>query len=68
MTVYSHDKIKPWLKGQLGVLVAEYLEAEGVVAGAIARLLDRLAIEASDEAIQSTEHSVGWPGTSNGLL
>jgi hypothetical protein len=44
MAINSHDKVKPRLQGQLRVFVAEYLEAIGVVAGAIPRLLDRLAV------------------------
>jgi hypothetical protein len=56
MAINSHDKVKPWLQGQLGVFVAEYLEAIGVVAGAIPRLLDRLSVQPPNKSIKRTKH------------
>jgi hypothetical protein len=44
MTVDSHDKVKPWLQRKLWVFVAEDLETECVVAGAVTRLLARLPV------------------------
>jgi hypothetical protein len=51
MTVDSHDKIKPWLQRQLGVFIAEDLEAERVVAGARPRLLTGFPVQSANESI-----------------
>lgn len=56
MSINSHDKVKPRLQGQLGVFVAEYLEAISIVAGAIPRLLDRLAIQPPNKSIKRAKH------------
>ena len=56
MPVYSNDKIKPRLQGQVAILVAEYLETKRVVTGAILIVLDGLAVKPSDKPIERTEH------------
>jgi hypothetical protein len=56
MAINSYNKVKPGLQGQLAVFVAEYLEAVGVVAGTIPRLLDRLTVQPSNKSIKRTKH------------
>jgi hypothetical protein len=51
MTIYSNNKVKPWLERQLWVLVAEDLKAEGVVVWSVSRLLTGFTVKSANESI-----------------
>lgn len=57
MPINSNDEIKPRLQRQVGVLVAEHLEAKGIIDG-IPWLLDRLRVQPPDEPVQSPKHDL----------
>jgi hypothetical protein len=58
-TVYTNDKIKPRLQRQVGILVAEYLEAKRVVCRVIGVRLRRFGIEPAYKPVESPEHYCG---------
>jgi hypothetical protein len=56
-TINPNDKVKPRLQRQIGILVAEYLEAKRVVSSVIGIRLGRFGIEPSYKPVESPEHS-----------
>lgn len=58
-TVNANYKIEPWLQRQIGVLVAEHLEAERVVSDG--GLLRGFGFEAPDKPVESPEHGAPVP-------
>lgn len=57
MPIQPDDKIKPWLQGQLAVLVAQDLEAKrGALAGGMARFARSFRVQTADKTIEGAEH------------